>query len=187
MSIEHDSLSILNACVVLKSATIETSLLTESGNSFTIVVGEAIHLEDTFSNIWGTHKVDLEELSLKMAFIRTVLDQGLEKEGCSFLDATILKEYLNYAINGSFWDVSTLAIGDHLGQANGSLRIYRDHVSEDLYEVRSIVDLLAVRDDLICLSSLNESLNDSLWGVSGIRTHVDGESELGVELLNHIS
>jgi hypothetical protein len=64
MSVEHDSLSILNARVVLKSATIETSLFTESGDSLTIVVGEAVHLEDTFSNIRGTHQVDLEELSL---------------------------------------------------------------------------------------------------------------------------
>lgn len=187
MSVEHDSLSILNACVVLKSATIETSLFTESGNSFTIVVGEAVHLENTFSNIWGTHKVDLEELSLKVAFIGTVLDQGLKKEGSSFLDATILKEYLNYAINGSFGDVSTLAVGYHLSQSNGSLRVYWDHVAEDLDKVGSIVDLLAVRYNLICLSSLNESLNNSLWRVRGIRTHVDGESELGVELLNHIS
>jgi hypothetical protein len=90
MSVKHDSLGILNACVVLKSATIEASLLTESGDSLTIVVGEAVHLEDTFSNIWGTHQVDLEELCLKVALIGTVLDQGLKKEGCSFLDATIL-------------------------------------------------------------------------------------------------
>jgi hypothetical protein len=67
------------------------------------------------------------------------------------------------------------------------LRVYRDHVAEDLDEVRGIVHLLAVRDDLISLPSLNESLNDSLWGVRGVRTHVDGESELRVELLYHIS
>jgi hypothetical protein len=67
------------------------------------------------------------------------------------------------------------------------LRVDWDHVTEDLDEVRRIVDLLAVRDNLISLPSLNESLNDSLWGVRGIRTHVDGECELGVELLNHIS
>jgi hypothetical protein len=90
MSVEHDSLSILNARVVLKSTTIETSLFTESGDSLTIVVGEAVHLEDAFSNIRGTHQVDLEELSLKVAFIGTVLDQGLKKEGRGFLDAAIL-------------------------------------------------------------------------------------------------
>jgi len=90
MSVEHDSLSILNACVVLKSATIESSLLTESGDPLTIVVGEAVHLEDTLGNIWGTHEVDLEELSLKVALIGTVLNQGLEKEGRGFLNAAIL-------------------------------------------------------------------------------------------------
>jgi hypothetical protein len=90
MSVEHDSLSILNACVVLKSATIETSLFTESRDSLTIIVGEAAHLEYTFGNIWGTHQVDLEEFGLKVALIGTVLDQGLEKEGCGFLDAAIL-------------------------------------------------------------------------------------------------
>ena len=90
MSVKHDPLSILNACVVLKSTTIEASLLAQSGNSLTIVVGEAVHLEDTFSDIWGTHQVNLEELSLKVAFIGTVLDQGLEKEGCGLLDAAVL-------------------------------------------------------------------------------------------------
>jgi hypothetical protein len=53
-------------------------------------VGEAVHLKDTFSNIWGTHQVNLEELSLKVALIGTVLDQGLEKEGCGLLDAAVL-------------------------------------------------------------------------------------------------
>ena len=90
MSVEHDSLGILNACVVLKSATIKTSLFTESGNSLPIIMGEATHLKDSFRNIWGTHQVNLEELSLKIAFIWTVLDQGLEKKSRGFLDATIL-------------------------------------------------------------------------------------------------
>jgi hypothetical protein len=96
MSIKQHSLSILSASVVLESTTIEASLLAEACDSLPIIMSESVHLEDAFSYIWCAHQIDLEELSLQVSFIWSVACQSLQEESGSLLDATILKEHLDY-------------------------------------------------------------------------------------------
>jgi len=70
MRVKHDTLGISNTCVVLESSCIEGNLLTHLGDLILIVMREDIELEDSFSNIWGTCKIDLEELCLEVSLLR---------------------------------------------------------------------------------------------------------------------
>ena len=99
MSVQHDTLGILDASVVLQSTTIEASLLAETSDSLTVVVGELVHLEDTFSNIGSAHKVNFEELGLKVTLVRAVVNQSFQKESSGLLYSSVLKEDLNNLIN----------------------------------------------------------------------------------------
>ena len=76
MSVQHHSLSVLKARVVKEGAAIETSLFAQSCDSLSVVVSQLVHLEDSLSYIWGTHEVNLEELSLKVSIFGSVYDQS---------------------------------------------------------------------------------------------------------------
>lgn len=90
MGVQHDSLGVLHAGIVLQSSTIETDLLTELGHSLPVEVGEQVELEDPFSHIWSTHQVDFKELGLEMSLIWSVLLKSFEEEGSGFLDSGVL-------------------------------------------------------------------------------------------------
>ena len=141
--------------VVLESTTVQTSLFTKTSDAFTVVVGKPIHLEDALSDIGCTHKVDFEEFGLQVAILRSVCNQCLKKEGSSFLDLAALKEYLDNLVNRSSGLVPTFSVSDHLCQANSCFGVNRDDVAEDLDEIGSEVNFLAVGNDLIVLISLN--------------------------------
>jgi hypothetical protein len=162
MSIKQNSLGILCASIVLECTTIETGLFTKAGNSLSIILGKSVHKEDSFSYIRGAHKIDLEELCLQMTLIWSVASQCLQEEGGSLLNSSIFKENLDYTVNSSLGDISSVTIGNHLSKLNSSLRINWDYVTENLDKIRAIVNLLAVRHNLIVLASLNETLNDTV-------------------------
>jgi hypothetical protein len=96
MGVDHYSLCVLEACVVLEGSSIEACLLAEFGNSLLVVVGESVELEDTFSHIWSTHQVDLEKFGLEMTLIWSVRNQSFEQESSCLLDSSIFKEDLDH-------------------------------------------------------------------------------------------
>ncbi len=76
-------------------------------------MSKSVELEDTFSNIWCTHKIDFKQFSLQMSFIWSVLSQGFQKEGSCFLDSSILQKDLDNWIDWGFWNISTISVGNH--------------------------------------------------------------------------
>jgi len=150
-------------------------------------VCEAIHLEDALSNIWSAHKVDLEKLSLQVSLVWTVLNKSLKQECSGLLYSSIFKEYLNNTVNGSLGDICTVSVSDHFGERYSCLRVSWNDIAENLDKIWRVVHLLAVRHNLVMLSSLNKSLDDTLWSVSRVRSHVNRECKLRVELLDHVS
>ena len=174
----------MHASVVLESSAVQAYLLTQSGDSFSVVVGEDVELEDAFCNVGSTHEIDFEELSLEVTLIWSVLFQGLQKESSGLLDSGVFQEHLDYTVNGNLGDVASVSVGDHLGKSDSSFRIDGHNVSEDLDEVWRVVGLLAVRHDFVVLVCLNQGLDDLVWSV---RSGVDQQSQLGVVLSDEVS
>jgi hypothetical protein len=86
MSVEHNSLDISHISVVLERSAIKTNLLTHLSNLFSIVLSEKIEFKDTFSNIWCTHKIDLENFGLQVSLIWSIAFKSFKKESSAFLD-----------------------------------------------------------------------------------------------------
>ena len=60
MGVEHNSLAVLNICVVLESSSVESNLFTHFSDTFFVVVGEQIQLEDALCNIRCAHEIDFK-------------------------------------------------------------------------------------------------------------------------------
>ena len=64
---------------------------------------EEVELEDTLSDVGCAHKVNFEQLGLKMTLIWTVSLESFKEECCSFLDSGEFEEDLKDAINRCLW------------------------------------------------------------------------------------
>lgn len=158
MGVEEGSLDVLSVGEMLNSSGIESSLLAEEGNSISVVMSESLHLEDCFSNIRSSLEVDLEKLSLEMSFFGLVSLESFKKEGGGLLNLVALDEELGNLFNGGH----TRGLSDeHLGKSKSSLGIDWDKVGKNLSEINLLTCLLDIRHDLVILSCLNESLNNS--------------------------
>jgi len=62
--VQHDSLAVIDACIVLKSTSVQTYLFTELSNRCLVVVSEHIQLENTFCHVWLLLEVNPEKLCL---------------------------------------------------------------------------------------------------------------------------
>ena len=126
MSVKHTYLRIYKTGVILQGSSIKSSLFTKSGNSFSIIISESVKLEDSFGDVWCTHKIDFKKFSLKMSLIRSVLDQSFKKESSGLLDSTVFKEDLDDRIDGCFWNISIFFVCDHFSKTYCSLRVNWD-------------------------------------------------------------
>jgi hypothetical protein len=125
-------------------------------------LGEQVKFKDTFSNIWSTHEVDLEDFSLEMTLICSVSLQSIEQKGGAFLDLVELQESVNNLINISFW-WTLVSVSDHLSETNSCLWVHWHDLSQNLNEIWNMASLLAVWHDFIELVSFNKTLNNLIW------------------------
>ena len=72
MGVEHDSLTVLNISVVLESSGVKSNLFTHFSNTFFVVVGEQIELEDALCYVWSAHEINFKKFGLEMTFIGSV-------------------------------------------------------------------------------------------------------------------
>ena len=70
--VEHNSFDVLHVSVVLESTAIESNLFAHLSNLLAVVLSENVKFENSFSNIWGTHEIDLKNFSLKVSFVLSV-------------------------------------------------------------------------------------------------------------------
>lgn len=78
-------------------------MLAKTGNSLPIVLGEEVKLENSLSNIWGTHEIDLKEFGLEMTLISSVCLECFQKEGGALLNLVELEEHVDNLISLSLW------------------------------------------------------------------------------------
>jgi hypothetical protein len=138
-------------------------LIAHFGDFLLVEVSEKVQLEDTFSYVRSTHKIDLEKLGLEMAFIGSVALESLKENCSSLLNSLVLEEDLYNTIERSLRLTRSITHGNHLGKVDCSLRVLGHNSSENLHEVGLVSSLLAVRKDFIELVSFDKTLEDSVW------------------------
>lgn len=154
MGVQHHSFDILHVSVVLKSTAIKSNLFAHFGNLLTVVLGENVKFENSFSNIWSTHEVDFENFSLKVSLVLSVSFKSFKEESSAFLEFVEFKEYINDLINLSFW-WSIVSVGNHFCKSNSGLGIDRHNLSKNTNKIWDMTSLFTVRHDLIKLVCFN--------------------------------
>ena len=184
MGVEHDSLTVLNISVVLESSGVKSNLFTHFSNTFFVVVGEKIQLEDALCNIGCAHEINFKQLCLEMTFIRSVAFQGFEKESRSFLNSRKLEEDLENTINRSFWNTISISCCDHHCEITSGFWILLNHSPQYFKEIWLVSCLLTVWHNLVELVCLDEALDDFIWGSSLLE---NAKSHLRVILSDQVS
>lgn len=183
VGVEHNSLDVSHVGVALKGSSVEADLLAHLGNLFPVVLSEQVKLEDSFSNVWCAHEVDLENFGLQVSLIWPVSLKGFKEEGSALLNFVEFQEDVDDLIDLSLW-WPLVPVGDHSSKTDSGLGIDWHDLSQDFNKVWLMACLLAVWHDLVELVCLNKSLNDLVWGT---RLLIDIESHLWVGLSNKIT
>jgi len=177
MSIQHDSLDILDIRIILQCSAVEADLLAHPGDFFAVVVAEDVQFEDAVGDIWRTHKINLKNFRLQMAFVWSVVFERFEEEGGALLQLVKLQENVHDLVDLCLWR-PIVSVGDHFGKANGGLGVDRDDLSHDLDEIGDVAGLVAIGQDLIQLVGFNQSLDDFFW-ISRLLKHTECELRVG--------
>jgi len=183
VSVKHNSLDISHVGVALKCSSIETNLLTHFGNLFSIVLSEQIQLEDTLSNVWSAHEVNLKDFGLEVTLIWSIAFESIQQEGSAFLDLIELQESIHDLVDVSFW-WALISVGYHLGKTDSGLWVHWHDLSKDLDEIWDMSCLLAVWHNLIKLIGFDQTLDNLVWGS---RFLIDVESHLWISLSNKVT
>lgn len=72
VGVDHHAFGVFKAGVVLKGSAVHADLFAHLGDCVFVIVGAHIQLEDSFSYVWITLKVDLEKLRLEMTFVSQI-------------------------------------------------------------------------------------------------------------------
>ena len=183
MSVQHDSLDILHVGVVLESTSIKTHLLAHLGDLLAVVLGEYVEFENSLSDVWSGHEVDLENFGLEVTLVLSVSFKSFQEESSALLEFVELKEHVNNLINLSLW-WSVVSVGNHFSKSNSGLGVDWHDLSQNADKIWDMASLLAVRHDLIKLICFNQTLNDL---IRTSRLLIDVQSQLWIRSSNQIS
>lgn len=90
-------------------------------------MSEHVELEETLSNVWLGHEIDLEQLCLECTFVGQVALESFEKEGCGLGNTGVLEEDLEDAFNGCLRVALSIPGSNHLSKIACGLRVQRHH------------------------------------------------------------
>jgi hypothetical protein len=112
VSVEDDSLDILDVSIVFKSTLQESLLLAQRSDLGSIVLVPDLHLEDGLSNVRSHHQIELKNLGLPGSILGSIVSHAINEESGEFLNSVEREENLCNAM-----DIDRLVLG-HEGFSN---------------------------------------------------------------------
>ena len=154
---DDSSLDVVKIGVVLKGTLEETCLLAEAGNVRAIVMSEHLVAHDGVGHLRRGHQIHLKKAGLKRTFGGAIVLERVKEKCGTLLHHVLLHEDINNLV-----DVSkrfAVILNEHLGKLGALFRIDSHDTSKKENVVRSVADLLGVKNDLLELAGLCETLN----------------------------
>ena len=127
MRVQHNALAVVSLLIVLKSTSVEADLFTALSDALLVEMSEHVELEETLSDVWLGHEVDLEQLRLERTFVGQVALESFEEECCGLSNTRVLEEDLEYAFNRCLRVALSIPGSNHLCKIACGLRVQRHH------------------------------------------------------------
>ena len=112
-------------------------------------------MKKKFNYLRSRKKIHFEEASLQRSFCRSVVLQGVQKEGSARLDHVLFQENVDNLTNIGQWLV---VLDKHLGKHAALFRADTHDATQQENVVGCVADFLGVQDDLLELASLRKAL-----------------------------
>ncbi|GJC99267.1 hypothetical protein ColKHC_08093 [Colletotrichum higginsianum] len=174
-NVHHNTLDSRGVLVELQGLLRQASLFTQGRDASLVEVGEHVVSKNSISDLGSVHQVHLQETSLKVALVGSVVLEGVQKEGSCLLDHALGLENVNDPLDVD--QRTTLVVSQGCGKLSALFRVDTDNVLEKLDVVRLVASLGGVRQDLVELAGLGKASND-LVGDVGLDVH--GESHVQI-------
>ncbi len=92
VGVDDNALNVTDVLVVFESSLQQASLLTQIGDSWTVVVSEHIVAQNGVGDLRSVHEVHLQESGLEGSFLGLVVLESIEEERCGLLDHVLTHE-----------------------------------------------------------------------------------------------
>ncbi|GKT40436.1 uncharacterized protein ColSpa_00617 [Colletotrichum spaethianum] len=174
-NVDYNTLDRRGVLVELQGLLGQASLFTESRNASLVEVGEHVVSKNGIGNLGRIHQVHLEETSLKVTLVRSVVLERIQEEGSCLLDHALGLENVDDSLNVN--QRTALVVGQSRSELRSLLRVDTNNVLEKLNVVGLVANLGGVGQDLIELASLSKASND-LVGNVGLNVHGKGHVQV---------